>query len=106
MPLIIGDANGESWKLKEQDLNAMMSECHAEYAKYLIGAANRVGEKLDTKDMNKMRMVDVNQKLLNMVYSNLEKARVYADKYDVLTDEIVNELQGVWQQKQEQYPVS
>ena len=72
-----------------------MKVCHRNYAKYLIDSAKDIGDKVDRKRVNKMMQNDMNKKLLN-------NARIYAEKYNVL-DDIKNELQTAWRQKQTQF---
>jgi len=101
MPIIIA-FDDKNRRLQEEDLLAVMKNCHRNYAKYLIKSANDIGDKLDRNGINKMMMDDVNKKLLAMVRKNLENARVYAEKYDVLQG-IDHELKTTWEHKQAQF---
>jgi len=102
-PVMIADLahhkHDQPWRLTPNELHAIMRLCHSQYAKYLIEAGQRVGEKVDLQGMNKMRMDEVNQKLLHLVHDNLEKARVYAEKFGVLNEDIQMLLNKVWMEK-------
>merc|ERR1712032_1575583 len=102
MPIIIAFDDKKNRRLQEEDLLAVMKNCHRNYAKYLIKSANDIGDKLDRNGINKMMMDDVNKKLLAMVRKNLENARVYAEKYGVLQG-IDHELKTTWEHKQAQF---
>ena len=102
MPIIIADGEGtHHHRMQEEDLYAIMKVCHRNYAQYLINTAKDIGDKVDRRGINKMMIADMNKKLLNMVWKNLENARIYAEKYDVL-QEIERELKTTWQAKQTQ----
>merc|ERR1712228_88418 len=102
MPIIIKNDNGQMHKMQEDDLLIIMKLCHRNYAQYLIDSAKNIGDKVDRNGINKMMINDMNKKLLNMVWKNLENARIYAEKYNVLND-IKDELKTAWQLKQTQF---
>ena len=102
LPLLIQqDEESSPIELTEEDLNDVMRLCHRNYAQYLIDCAKRIGESVDRRNLNQRKIGDVNQQLLSMVWKNLENARIYAEKYNVLDGEVQNELQSVWQNKQD-----
>ena len=100
LPLIIQDDGGKTMKLVEEDLVNVMRLCHRNYAQYLIDCAKRIGESVDRRHLRQTKIGDVNKQLLSMIWKNLENARIYAQKYNVFDDEVQNQLQSVWQQKQ------
>ena len=105
MPVTIQNENGQQYELEADDLTNTMKLCHTQYAKYLINAAKRIGEQVDRTDINELKMKEINKRLLNMVQSNLEKAKVYAEKYRVFED-VSNELQTVWTAKKAEFPIA
>ena len=103
MPVIIANEDGVKHRLQENDLMDVMRICHKQYARYLINAASRIGDEVDKNDINKLMEKNMNKTLLNLVYKNLEKARIYAEKYNVFGDDVKSELQGVWKTKEAEF---
>eukprot|EP01083_Nonionella_stella_P273259 926896_1 len=102
-PIIIGDGEGNTYKLTEEDLYRVMRSCHSNYVQYLINCAKTIGNHIDRKGLKKERETDMHRSLMGMVWKNLENARLYAEKYNIFDDEFKNEVKQVWKQKADQF---